>query len=90
MCARSQTSGDISGECWRDQVGLVDGVGEAAGAGPGPLEEVCDTGAQRVGVPVGGLGGAGQGPGIGDGHWSTLSAAGVMRAFVVGSGWEPG
>src|SRR5215212_11658239 len=51
-----------------DQVGLVDGLGEAAGAGPGPGEEVGDAGAQRVGVLVSGLGGAGQGPGVGDGH----------------------
>ena len=32
MCARSHTSGDISGECWRDQVVVVDRVGQHGAA----------------------------------------------------------
>ena len=66
-----------------DQVRLVDGLGEAAGAGPRPLEEVGDAGAQRVGVLVGGLGGAGQGPGVGDGHARASSGTSAGPAGVV-------
>ena len=52
--ARSQTSGDISGECWRIRSGLVHALGQAAGARPRGDQLARDPLPQRVLVRVAG------------------------------------